>query len=452
MCSCPFESLFGHRVGALSVDKKKRTTTLGDASTVFSNEAFAQLQKGDIASQLRLVGLKEKDIITLTKLKPLMEEHVVEIVDHFYDNIQAIPHLTEIIEEYSTIHKLKQTLERYILDMVSGDIGKNYIMHRKMIGKVHNQIGLFPEWYIGAYTIIQNEMLTLLIRECDNAEEVGVYYSAFQKLCSIDMQIAIRTYIESYTSSMMKLNEIEELQNKLNDSAASLAASAKQTTSSIMDKEEHVHCILDEFDKIQDEYRDMILQVEVGKESVSDALLKINHVVQLIENVKCLTSDLHENSLQIGEVVQSIRVISMQTNILSLNAGIEAARAGENGKGFSVVAKEVRNLAKQTEVALDAIQQQITSVQNMVTQFDDSFQSIVNETSIFRDVNKEIIGLLNRSIGSMKQSGREIHTLGKGIEDFNVTFKEITEASHQISDMAERLSLLNSELTYKFKV
>ena len=55
MCSCPFESLFGHQVGALSVDKKKRTTTLGDASTVFSNEAFAQLQKGDIASQLRLV-------------------------------------------------------------------------------------------------------------------------------------------------------------------------------------------------------------------------------------------------------------------------------------------------------------------------------------------------------------------------------------------------------------
>ena len=53
-----------------------------------------------------------------------MEEHVVEIVDHFYDNIQAIPHLTEIIEEYSTIHKLKQTLERYILDMVSGDIRK----------------------------------------------------------------------------------------------------------------------------------------------------------------------------------------------------------------------------------------------------------------------------------------------------------------------------------------
>ena len=46
--------------------------------------------------------------------------------------------------------------------MVSGDIGKNYIMHRKMIGKVHNQIGLFPEWYIGAYTIIQNEMLNII--------------------------------------------------------------------------------------------------------------------------------------------------------------------------------------------------------------------------------------------------------------------------------------------------
>ena len=80
------------------------------------------------------------------------------------------------------------------------------------------------------------------------------------------MQIAIQTYIESYTASMMKFSEIEELQNKLNDSAALLASSAKQTTTSIMEKEERVQHILEEFDTIQGEFKEMISQVELGRE------------------------------------------------------------------------------------------------------------------------------------------------------------------------------------------
>ena len=452
MCGCPFKSLLGNQVGALSTEnKKKGSTNLGKGSLAIQTEGFKELQKGERTLQLNFVGLEEKDISTLTKLKPLIEENIGEIVDHFYDNIAKIPQLTNIINEHSTIDKLKQTLERYILDMVSGDIGENYIMHRKMIGKVHNHIGLFPEWYIGAYTIIQNEMLQLLIQKCNTAKDVSAFFTAFQKLCSFDMQIAIQTYIESYTSSMMKFNELEELQNKLNDSAASLAASAKQTTSSIMDKEEHVYQILKEFDKIKEESREMITQVEHGKGNVSNALLKINHVAQLIENAKCLTSDLSENSNQIGEVVKTIRVISMQTNILSLNAGIEAARAGEHGRGFSVVAQEVRNLAKQTEAALDQIQHQVVSVQNMVSQFDNSFQSIVNETSFFKDANKEIIEILDSSVGSIKHSDRKISKLGEDVGDFRLTFEEVTEASHRIADMAEQLSHLNNELTLKFK-
>lgn len=448
MGSCPFKSLLGNQVGGLSL----KGTTTNEGSTESLTVTFAELQKGDRALQLKFIGLEEQDIITLTRLKPLIEENIVEIVDHFYANIASIPQLINIIEKHSNIDKLKQTLKQYILDMVSGDIGENYIMHRKIIGKVHNQIGLFPEWYIGAYTIIQNELLKLLIRKCKTTEEVSVFFTSFQKLCSLDMQIAIQTYIESYTSSMMKLSEIDELQNKLNDSAFLLASSAKQTTSSIMEKEERVQHILEEFDTIQEEFKEMISQVELGKDNVSDSLLKINRVAQLIENVKSLTNELNENSIQIGEVVKTIRMISMQTNILSLNAGIEAARAGEHGKGFSVVAQEVRNLAKQTEAALDQIQHQVTSVQNMVNKFDSSFQSIVNETSYFSEVNKEIIGILDGSVGSMKQSDGKISTLGEEIGDFRQTFEEVTEASQQISDMAERLSILNKELTHKFDV
>ena len=162
MCSCPFKSLLGNQVGGLSLENKKGATTLSEGSTELLYATFAELQSGDRALRLKFVGLDEQDIITLTKLKPLIEGDIGEIVDHFYARVASIPQLTNIIQKHSTIDKLKKTLERYILDMLTGDIGENYIMHRKMIGKVHNQIGLFPEWYIGAYSIIQNEMLTCI--------------------------------------------------------------------------------------------------------------------------------------------------------------------------------------------------------------------------------------------------------------------------------------------------
>jgi heme-based aerotactic transducer len=61
---------------------------------------------------------------------------------------------------------------------------------------------LLPEWYLGAYAIIQREVLHMLIIELPSHEAIDVYDS-FNKLCSLDMQIAIETYIEAYTSSMM---------------------------------------------------------------------------------------------------------------------------------------------------------------------------------------------------------------------------------------------------------
>ncbi|MGE7604883.1 protoglobin domain-containing protein [Peribacillus sp. NPDC097675] len=413
---------------------------------------FSEIEKGKNALQLMFVSLEEKDITTLMRLKPIMEKNVGKIVDNFYGHIQEIPNLTMIIQEHSTIQRLKQTLEKYILDMVSGDIGENYVVRRKVIGSVHNRIGLFPEWYIGAFSIIQHEVLQMLTHECGSWEEAQVYYYSFQKLCSFDMQIAIQTYIESYTSSMMKLNEIEELQYRLNDSSSILASSAKQTTVSLADRDTQVQNMLAAIDEINVGSKEMITHVETGKRNVARALKKVDDVVDLIEKVKGLTDELNANSLHIGQVVQTIRSISNQTNILSLNAGIEAARAGEHGKGFSIVAQEVRNLARKTEVSLDSIQQQVASVQDTVVKFDESFQSIVNETSFFRNVNKEIVDILDDSVKSVKESDEMISDLGGEIGEFRATFEELTLASSQITEMAEQLSFLNNELSKKFKI
>ncbi|PLS15887.1 chemotaxis protein [Bacillus sp. M6-12] len=453
MGGCPFKGLLGNQAGAIGRFKKKEVNQAAERTkeTELKSSTFRELLKGNESVQLRFVGLEEEDIVNLMQLQPVIEKNAVSIVEAFYSRLQEIPALTQIILDNSTIDRLKLTLKKYLLDMFSGEINRDYVIRRKIIGNVHNRIGLFPEWYIGAFTLIQNEMLLVLTKELDSWEEVTKCFISFQKLCSFDMQIAIETYIESYTSSMMKLNEIEELQFRLNDSASMLAASAQQTTSVIAGKEVQVQTMLEEIESIQESSSHMIKQVEEGKLNVSSSLTKVDGVVNIIEKTKNLTHELSESSAKIGQVVRTIRGISNQTNILSLNAAIEAARAGEHGRGFSIVAQEVRKLARQTENALDHIQSQISSVQETIEKFEKSFQIIVGETSLFKEINKNIIEILDNSVNSVKTSDSRIGTFGSTVDDFKTTFEEITKASFQIAEMAEQLSYLNNELTDKFK-
>lgn len=413
--------------------------------------AYKELVNSEQAGQIKFTGLTEKDILNLIKVKPIVEKNAKQIVHAFYSKIQQTPNLLRIIEQHSSIEKLEKTFEQYILEMVSGEINEKYIARRKVVGNVHNRIGLFPEWYIGAYTLIQNEMLIMLTQELETWEEVMEVYTSFQRLCSFDMQIGIETYIESYTSSMMKFNEIEELQLRLADSASTLVASAEETNSSIDDKEKQVEQMLSEIQSITASSEQMISEVDEGKQEVSSSLSKVDKVVDLIETTKTLTQDLLENSVQIGQVVATIRGISNQTNILSLNAAIEAARAGEHGQGFSIVAQEVRKLAHQTEDALDHIQNQVTAVQETVERFEQSFAEIVEETSGFRVTNQNIIQVLDNSVESVKENGDRIHNFNEVVNNFKRAFEEIAQASSQITIMAEELSDINHVITGKFK-
>ncbi|HHY73063.1 MAG TPA: chemotaxis protein [Bacillus bacterium] len=456
MRDCPFKSLLNNQSGALRFfrkdDQKDVLTHIAVEHRLHeSNYDFQELLKKDKGIQIKFVGLTEEDIQNLVEIRPIMEKNATSIVGAFYEQLQNMPNLIEIIDKHSTIEKLMKTLTQYLLDMVSGKIDEQYIIRRKVIGNIHNRIGLFPEWYIGAYTLIQNEMLRVLTRELDTWEDAMKYYLSFQRLCSFDMQIGIETYIESYTSSMMRLNEIEELQTMLNDSAATLAASAEETTSTIADKQGLVEGILNEVECITKSSKEMIATVDHGRGDVTQALTKVDHVVDLIETTKSLTQELSESSTKIGQIVKTIRGISNQTNILSLNAAIEAARAGQHGKGFSIVAQEVRKLAHETEQALDHIQGQISTVQETIDKFENSYQEIVEETSLFRETNRNIIQILESSVENVKSNDSRIYSFRGSIQEFRKTFKEISDASLRITEMAEQLSYLNNELTNKFK-
>ncbi|GAA0814095.1 methyl-accepting chemotaxis protein [Colwellia asteriadis] len=103
-----------------------------------------------------------------------------------------------------------------------------------------------------------------------------------------------------------------------------------------------------------------------GSKITSEAVAEINHLSATVEQAAEVISNLSENSKDIASVLDVIRGIAEQTNLLALNAAIEAARAGEQGRGFAVVADEVRTLASRTQQSTESIQQMIETLQKGV--------------------------------------------------------------------------------------
>ena len=183
-----------------------------------------------------------------------------------------------------------------------------------------------------------------------------------------------------------------------------------------------------------------------GREIVADNMQSVEKLSKEIAEAAEVVANLEADSQNIGSVLDVIRGIAEQTNLLALNAAIEAARAGEQGRGFAVVADEVRTLASRTQSSTEEIQQMIEQLQqrtkvavSSITKGNDSLQNSLEHASHTNDV-----------ICSIADSITNIHNLNTQIataaEEQTAASEEVNRNIHNIADVATRSSESSMQL------
>lgn len=181
-------------------------------------------------------------------------------------------------------------------------------------------------------------------------------------------------------------------------------------------------------------------EAENGEKVVRETITAINTLANNIDQAAAGTDTLKENSNSITNILDVIRGIAEQTNLLALNAAIEAARAGEQGRGFAVVADEVRTLAGRTQNATIEIQQMIELIQSGISEVADAMSSSQSHAENAVEHSKqsgEVLTIITEAVNEITNISCQI---AASVEEQSVVAEEVSKSIVNISDVANEAS------------
>lgn len=344
----------------------------------------------EIEMRKRIVGFTDEDARLLTDLKDVFTEAADGIVDQFYFQITKFSEMATIINKHSTVERLKKTQKKYFLELATGRYDLAYFQERFRIGQAHERIKLKPKYYIAAYTIYYNEVIPLIEKKYQNdSRAMSKHIQAFLKIINLDMQFAIETYISAFLELNTVIGTLESTSERVSVVSKDLATSTSEISVASDDLAQRV--------------------VDISSESQHQA----ENTQEATEEIKHMTDVSKESMQKIQVAVDTINKIADQTNLLALNATIEAARAGEAGRGFSVVAEEVKKLAVESSKAAKEIGQMVKGIQSETEKSSEKTVELIEDISVALTAIAE--GTQEASASTQEQSAT-IHELANSAQ------------------------------------
>lgn len=272
------------------------------------------------------------------------------------------------------------------------------------------------------------------VKTCFNSAQQHIFY---RKPLTKGMQGLFLATLQSMDFSLEIMRQ-RHVQQHVSDLFAKLSDSkTSHLLDNLMASQSDIGVINDKLTTVELATKNAANSALASKMSVSKVIENTSQIVEKVSGLKTASKQLDESSSEIADIISFIAGIADQTNLLALNAAIEAARAGEQGRGFAVVADEVRTLASRTQDSTDEIESMITSLQNDVVLASETMETErerVSTTVEQAEATSKAFESIFESVSSINEMNAAIDSAAK---EQKIKADHVTEIVIKLSEIAE---------------
>jgi methyl-accepting chemotaxis protein len=306
---------------------------------------------------------------------------------------------------------------------------------------------------------IENSLDFTLRAEVSGNDEISVMLKAFNQLI-IRMQTNLRELLQGVEKVAISADSLQASAHRVSEGSSSQNASTSHMAASVEEMTVSINHVADQAKTTSDQSNEVGNKAEAGQGVIAHTVDNIHAIAGAVDNAAQDIKQLEAKGREIESVINIIRAVAEQTNLLALNAAIEAARAGEQGRGFAVVADEVRSLAARTATSTKEISEIINAIQSVSASAVKRMQEATEKVELgvegagqANDTMEEICRVATESVSlvadishAIREQGAATNAIAQQVENVAQMVDENTQAANETADLANDLSVISSEM------